>query len=104
MRYKAYIQDFFLIDEPKSGKLVPFIFRPIQNKYYDELVRDYDIEKNGLSVPIREDILKARREGFSSLILALFAADDMRSQNPTETLVISYKDSATETFRKRYKT
>lgn len=104
MKYRAYIQDHFLIDEPKSGKLVPFIFRPIQNKYYDELVRDYDIENKGLSAPIREDILKARREGFSSLILALFAADDMRNPNPTETLVISYKDSATETFRKRYKT
>src|SRR3990167_458334 len=103
MRYRDYIQNHFLIDEPKAGKLVPFIFRPIQNKYYDELVRDYDIEKNGLTQPIREDILKARREGFSSLILALFAADDLVSENPTETLVISYKDDATKTFRRRYK-
>ena len=32
-----------MIDEPKSGQLVPFKFRPVQQKYYDELIRDYDI-------------------------------------------------------------
>lgn len=104
MRYRDFIETYFLIDEPKSGQLVEFKFRPVQNKFYDELVRDYDIEKNGLSIPVRELILKARREGFSSLILALFAADDILSENPTETLVISYKDDATKTFRKRYRT
>lgn len=104
MRYRDFVQTYFLIDEPKSGQLVPFTFRPVQNKFYDELVRDYDIEKKGLNVPVRELILKARREGFSSLILALFAADDILSENPTETLVISYKDDATKTFRKRYRT
>lgn len=92
-----------LIDEPESGKLVPFIFRPVQVNYYNELVRDYDIERKGLMSPVREIILKARREGFSSLILGLFAADDLRQKNPTETLVISYRDDATDTFRKRYR-
>ena len=91
------------IDEPKEGKLIPFTFNTVQSKYYNELCRDYDIEKKGLSVPIREKILKARREGFSSLILALFAVDDMTQNNPTETQVISYKDDATKTFTKRYK-
>src|SRR3990167_11238184 len=103
MRYRAFVEDNFLIDEPKSGKLVPFKFRYVQNKYYNELVRDYDIENKGLSVAIREDILKARREGFSSLILAIFAVDDLMTDNPTETLVISYRDDATQTFRKRYR-
>ena len=104
MRYCKFIEENFLIDEPKSGKLVPFVFRPIQNKYYNQLVKDYDIEKRGLTVPIREDILKARREGFSSLVLALFAADDFLSENPTETNVLSYKDDATKVFRRRYRT
>lgn len=103
MKYRSYIQQNFLIDEPTTGKLVPFIFRPVQNRYYDELVRDYDIENKGISAPVREIILKARREGFSSLILAIFAADDVMQENPTETLVISYKDDATDTFRKRYR-
>lgn len=103
MRYKQFIEENFLIDEPKSGQLVPFKFRPIQDKYYNELVKDYDVENKGVGAPVREMILKARREGFSSLVLALFAADDMTQDNPTETLVISYKDDATDTFRKRYR-
>ena len=104
MRFKDFIEENFLIDEPKSGQLVEFKLRPVQLKYYEELVRDYDIEKQGLTNPVREIILKARKEGFTSLILALFAVDDLMSDNPTETLVISYKDDATQTFRKRYKT
>lgn len=103
MKYRQFVEDNFLIDEPKSGRLVPFIFRPVQVKYYNELVRDYDIENRGLTVPVREDILKARREGFSSLILALFAADDLMSEDPTESMVISYRDDATQTFRRRYR-
>ena len=103
MRFKDFIEENFLIDEPKSGQLVEFKLRPVQLKYYEELVRDYDIEKQGLTNPVREIILKARKEGFTSLILALFAVDDLMSDNPTETLVISYKDDATQTFRKRYK-
>lgn len=103
MRYKDFIEKYFLIDEPKSGQLIPFKFRPVQTKYYNELIRDYDIENRGITNPVREIILKARKEGFTSLILALFAVDDIISDNPTETLVISYKDDATQTFRKRYR-
>src|SRR3990167_10177368 len=104
MRYKDFIELYFLIDDPKTGQLVPFIFRPIQNIYYDTLVKEYDIESKGLTVQIREDILKARREGFSSFILGLFAADDILNESPTETNVLSYKDDATRVFRKRYRT
>ena len=103
MKYKRFIEENMRIDEPKQGKLVPFVFNKVQKMYYEELVRDYDIETKGLNIPIREKILKARREGFSSLILALFAADDMYQNNPTETCVISYKDDATKVFAKRYK-
>lgn len=103
MKYRKYIESRFLIDEPSTGQLVPFKFRPIQNRYYDLLQQEYDIEKNGLAVPVRELILKARRQGFSSFVLALFAADDILSENPTETFIISYRDDATATFRKRYR-
>lgn len=103
MNYRRLIEDNFLIDEPDTGQLVPFRFRPVQNKYYDELVRDYDIERRGISAAVREIILKARREGFSSLVLALFAADDITQESPTESLAISYVDKATKTFRRRYR-
>ena len=103
MKYQAFIEDNFLIDDQETGKLVPFKFRPIQKKYYDILCKEYDIERCGISVPIREDILKARKEGFTSLILAIFAADDITNKNPTEGELISYKDDATKHFRKRYR-
>lgn len=104
MKYRKLIEDTFLIDEPTAGELVPFKFNKVQDKYYREvLVGEYDIENKGLTQPVRENILKARREGFSSLVLAIFAADDIGSDNPTETTVLSYKDDATNTFRKRYR-
>lgn len=101
MNYQAYIEDNFLIDEPKLGKLVPFVFNHVQKQYYAEL-KALGIEK-GITTALREFIVKARREGFSSLVLALFAADDLTNPNPTESLVVSYKDDATATFRKRYR-
>lgn len=93
-----------MIDNAKTGRLEPFVFNPVQEKYYEDLCREYDIEKYGINIPIRENILKARREGFSSLILGLFCADDLMNENPTETDVLSYKDDATGIFRKRYRT
>jgi len=102
MKYKVFIEDNFLIDEPKQGKLVPFRFNPVQDKYY-ELLKAAGIEEKGINAPVRELIAKARREGFSSLILALFAADDILQTNPTESQVVSYKDDATGTFRRRYR-
>lgn len=103
MKYRRFIEDNFLIDEPQTGALVPFKFNIAQDLYYKQLCRDYDIEGKGISAAIREFIVKARREGFSSLILAIFAADDILQKNPTETQVVSYKDDATGTFRRRYR-
>lgn len=105
MKYKLFIEENFLIDNAKTGKLQPFVFNPVQIQYYEDLIRDYNIEKVGIvNAAIRENILKARREGFSSLILGLFAADDILQDNPTETDVLSYKSDATDTFLKRYRT
>lgn len=102
MKYRQFIEDYFLIDEPRQGKLVPFVFNQVQIKYYDELC-ELGLEDKGIGAPLREIIVKARREGFSSLILALFAADDILQTNPTESQVVSYKDDATGTFRRRYR-
>ena len=102
MRYRDFIEDWFEIDDAKTGELVPCKLNKTQRKYYEGLVNDYGIER-GLAVPAREIILKARRQGFSSLVLALFAADDILSEHATETHVISYKDEATKIFTKRYK-
>lgn len=102
MKYRELIEQCFLIDDPKSGQLVPFKFNRVQILYY-EVLKLMGIEQKGVSLALREFIVKARREGFSSLILAIFAADDLMQTNPTESMVISYKDDATATFRKRYR-
>lgn len=104
LKYRAFIEEYFMVDRADTGQLVPFKFNKVQNIYYDDLCREYDIERNGITAAVRENIVKARREGFSSLILAIFAADDIMQENPTETTVISYKDEATKTFRRRYRT
>ena len=104
IKYRDFIEEYFLIDAAKTGQLVPFKFNNVQADFYENvLVKHYDIEKKGLSTPVREHIVKARREGFSSLILGLFAADDLVSENPTVTDVYTYRDKDTQTFRKRYR-
>jgi hypothetical protein len=70
IRYKEFIEDNFqIIDE--TGEKRPFIFNDIQDQYYITLQTDYGTDLKGL----RENILKARREGFSSFIEGLFMAD-----------------------------
>jgi len=104
MKYRLFIEDYFMIDAAKNGQLVPFKFNSVQEDYYENvLCKEYDIEKNGLTIPVREHIVKARREGFSSFILGLFAADDLLNDNPTVTDVYTFRDKDTATFRKRYR-
>lgn len=104
MKYRLFIEDYFMIDAAKTGQLIPFEFNPVQADFYENvLCKEYDIENKGLSVPVREHIVKARREGFSSLILGLFAADDLLNENPTVTDVYTFRDKDTNTFRKRYR-
>jgi len=68
--YKSFIEDNFLIIDEKGNK-GSFILNDVQNKYYFQLQEDYGDNLSGL----RENILKARREGFSSLIEGLFMTD-----------------------------
>lgn len=70
IKYKEFIADNFqIIDE--SGYKKPFIFNDIQDKYYMTLQQEYGTDLKG----VRENILKARREGFSSLIEGIFMVD-----------------------------
>jgi len=69
INYKGFIQKYFKIKN-KKGRIVPFIFNPTQNLYYNRLKKDYPDFKN-----IRENILKARKQGFSSFWEAIFTVD-----------------------------
>jgi len=82
MRYKEFIQDNFSIIN-KESQVVPFILNHIQNKYLQE-------KSN------KDIILKARQQGFSSLILAEFAADFLLVENSRLAIVADISDNAEE--------
>lgn len=104
MKFRDFIETYFEIDDPnQGGAIVPFKFRPIQVKYYEQLCKDYKEEENFSG--LREAILKARKVGFTSVILGLYCADIIYNKNPVRYLEISYKDDATSqhfTRAKRY--
>ena len=67
--YRGFIQDNFLIKD-KEGNVVPFIFNDTQNYYYDILEKEYPDFQG-----VRENDLKFRQPGFSSLIDGMFTVD-----------------------------
>lgn len=68
--YKGFIETYFQIIE-EDGTKSPFKLNDIQLSYYNTLKEEYGADLTGA----RENVLKARREGFSSFIEALFMAD-----------------------------
>ena len=78
--YKSFIEDNLSLVN-KSGDLVPFKVNKIQDKY--------------LSLGTGKDIiLKARQQGFSSLILAIFTTDFIFKRNSRSIVVADDKDNA----------
>lgn len=68
--YRGFIQEFFHI-KTKEGLIVPFVFNDVQNLWYDQLLNTYGPTMRG----IRENNLKGRQFGISSVITAIFTAD-----------------------------
>src|SRR3990167_4943095 len=101
MRIKKFVEENFLIDNAITGEFVPFKFNPVQTKYYDILINEYGEDLEGACV--REMDLKARKEGFTSLILGIFAALDLNSTAACRSLEISYKEDAPSQHFRRYK-
>jgi hypothetical protein len=84
---KGIEKSFYIVD--KEMKAVPFILNPPQARILKEL--------SGMDI-----ILKARQEGISSLILALFAIDFITIEN-IKCVVISHEDKATQRLFDRVK-
>lgn len=78
--YRKFIEDTFTIVN-KEGKRVPFLLNPIQ--------RDYS-EKAGN----KDIILKARQQGFSSVILARFAVDFLLKDNSYSVVIADSTENA----------
>lgn len=83
IKYKPFIEDNFAIVD-KTGSTIPFVLNPIQNLYVTQDSSQKDV------------ILKARQQGFSSLILAIFATDFILKQNTRSVVVADIDDNASE--------
>jgi hypothetical protein len=95
--YKRFIEDNFSLLDYESQQPVPFRFNTVQELYYDMLIRDYP-DMDG----VREIILKARREGLSSFVLALFTVDFLLRPYSVS-ICISHKKDVTERLLKQVK-
>jgi len=80
---KDYIESNFKIVN-KGGQVVPFILNQIQNQYLFEDRTNQDI------------ILKARQQGFSSLILASFTTDFLEIPYSRSVVVADIDDNSIE--------
>jgi len=93
INYKLFIEDNFMIIN-KKGEKVPFIFNDTQNYYWNLLNSEYPTLQG-----IRENILKFRQPGFSSLIDAIFTVDfimsELNKQPVTFSDIYSHKDKET---------
>lgn len=83
MNYRAFIEDNFRIID-KESKEVPFTLNPIQKRYIEQDYTGSDV------------ILKARQQGFSSFILAMFTTDFLLEENSRSVIVADIDDNATE--------
>jgi hypothetical protein len=68
--YRGFIEHFFCI-KTKEGQIIPFVFNDVQNGWYDDLLATYGEILQG----IRENDLKGRQFGISSVIAGIFTTD-----------------------------
>lgn len=92
--YRGFIETYFHL-KTKEGLIIPFIFNAVQNKWYNDLLETYGPELQG----IRENDLKGRQFGISSVIAGIFSTDFIMSALGNIPLVdsdiYSYKDKDT---------
>lgn len=79
--YRKFIEEKFTIVN-KEGQRVPFLLNPIQESYSEKATE-------------RDIILKARQQGFSSVILARFAVDFLLKENSYSVVIADSTENAT---------
>lgn len=97
INYKKFIEDNFSLLDYQTQQPVPFKFNNVQEIYYEMLLKDYEHMEG-----VREIILKARREGLSSFVLALFTVDFLLRPYSVS-ICISHKKDVTERLLKQVK-
>lgn len=99
INYKKFIEDYFEILDLEEQIPVPFKFNKVQQKYYEMMFlgeKPIYPKQEG----VREIILKARQEGFSSFILALFTVDFLARPYSISICISHRKDSTELLFKK----
>jgi hypothetical protein len=93
LHYKEFIADCFYLKN-KEGQLIPFHFNEVQSDYYATLTKDYPSMQG-----IRENILKGRQFGISTMWTGIFTTDFIMSGLGEIDLInsdiYSYKDEDT---------
>lgn len=94
IKYADFISDCFYLKD-KQGNIIPFNFNEVQSDYYDTLEQDYPDFQG-----IRENILKGRQFGISTMWTGVFAVDFIMSGlgeiQLTNSDIYSYKDEDTK--------
>lgn len=93
--YVKFIEDNFSILDKETQQPVPYRLNQIQKKYAQMLSEDYENWEG-----IREIVLKARQQGMSSFILALFTVDFICIPYSKSLCISHSKDSAERLFKK----
>ena len=97
INYTSFIEDNFEILDKEKQIPVPFRLNSVQRKYVQILQQEYPTMEG-----IREIILKARQEGMSSFILALFTVDFILRPYSVS-ICISHRKDATQLLFKKVK-
>lgn len=94
-KYKEFIEKYFSILDKDSQTPVKYSLNVVQDKYYDLLQREYPGMEG-----VREIVLKARQEGISSFVLALFTVDFLLVPYSVSICISHRKDSTDLLFKK----
>lgn len=94
-KYKEFIEKHFSILDKDTQRPVPYSFNIVQDKYYKILQEEH----TGME-GIREIVLKARQEGISSFVLALFTVDFLLIPYSVSICISHRKDSTDLLFKK----
>src|SRR6266704_91789 len=100
--YKKFIEDNFAILDYERQTPVPFRFDRGPDKRVQDIYNDILTEEHPSMEGVREIILKARREGMSSLVLAYFTVDFLLRPYSVS-ICISHKRDVTELLFKQVK-
>lgn len=95
INYQKFIEDNFAILDREKQIPVPFRLNEVQKEYCKLISEDYPDWEG-----IREIVLKARQEGMSSFILALFTVDFICIPHSVSVCVSHKKDATELLFRK----